>query len=408
MCVHAFTGTHICTYLLMDFTPLNPNPKAKNLTLLPLFPTMKKRDFNHSLYAPFTPYYHPDSSKEHYHKKIKHEPSNLNEYTFFSYANKLPVFRNPNPNPNPNTVFQAMPISEKSVNSHKVRTNIKPPTLVRLDTTCKLNRMLKNNQPGMMVFVPTNGDVHIMFTSVKWENYVFCKGPNYYTHLIAEFYANMEVQQRVDGILYFSSFVNGKNVYVDHNVLNKALRLGNKPSDLPCVNIFDMFVFNQSEFELFLGLFCEEDVPEGLCVREFAVNFRHLFPRYQQLDIIIRSNILPKPNHDKFFDFVDLKVMFKIVSNSIDFNINYVIVLNMINAFNVDYMPYGLLLTSVFENHYIHMSRMLLNKIEYCAIESLTQPRISLKNCQTSHPNKIIIPSLAPKTDVYAILREEV
>lgn len=149
----------------MEFTPLHPNPKAKNLTLLPLFPTMSKKNFNHSLYAPFTQYCHPDNSKEHYHKKIKQEPSHLNEFAYFSHGSKLPTFRNPNPN----FAFQAMPNSEKSVNSHKARTNIKPPspTLVRLANTGKLNRMLKNNQPGMMVYVPQGGDVHSMFTSIK-------------------------------------------------------------------------------------------------------------------------------------------------------------------------------------------------------------------------------------------------
>lgn len=400
------TNTHNCTQLpSMEFTPLKPNPKTKNLQLLNLFPTMNRKNFNHSLFAPFTPYCHPDNSKEHYHKKIKSDPSSLNEFAYFSTGNKLPVFKHPNPNP----MSQVMPMSEKSVNSHMPRSNIKTPspTLVRLSNTGKLNRMLRNNQPGMMVFVPPNGDIHSLLTSNRWENYVFYRGPNYYTHLIAEFYGNMEVQQRVDGIFYLSSFVNGKNVYVDHNVLNKSLRLGNKPSELPCVNIFEKFVFNQNEFELFLGLFCEEDVPERLCVREFAINFRHFLPRFQQLAIIIRSNILPKPKHDKFFDFVDLKVMFKIVSNSIDFNLNYVIVLNMINAFNVDYMPYGLLLTAVFETHYIHMSRMHLNRVDYCAIDSLVQPKLSLKNYQTSHPNRIVIPSLAPKSDAYAIIREE-
>lgn len=49
------------------------------------------------------------------------------------------------------------------------------------------------------------------------------------------------------------------------------------------------------------------------------------------------------------FDFVDIKVMFMLVINKINFNISYLILLNMINSSSLGFMPYGLLLTSLFD-----------------------------------------------------------
>ena len=51
--------------------------------------------------------------------------------------------------------------------------------------------------------------------------------------------------------------------------------------------------------------------------------------------------------------------MFQLATNQVEFNINYVILINMIMAFEVEYMPYGLLLTSLFELYHIAMPRVL-------------------------------------------------
>jgi hypothetical protein len=243
--------------------------------------------------------------------------------------------------------------------------------------------------------------------AAKWDNHIIYRGPNYYTHLLGEFYANMDIKQR-DNVFYLCSFVNGKNVYVDHYVLNKCLRLGNKPTDLPCINIYEQFVFDQNEFELFLGFFCDQDVPSGLCSKNCGISFKHFLPKYQQLAIILRANILPKPKLDQYFDFIDLKVMFQLVTNSVEFNINYVLVLNMIYGHLVDYMPYGLLLTSVFEHHYVQMSRVYASKIEYCCVESLAQPRIPLSECEPKSLSLISFPSLLPKTDNFELLKTDI
>lgn len=103
--------------------------------------------------------------------------------------------------------------------------NHRSPTFVKLINIGKLNRMIRNNQPGVMVSIPQMGDVLNMLIAAKWNNLVLFRGRNYYTHLFAKFYANMKINQSVDGIFHI---VKGKNVHVDHNVLNRALRLGNK------------------------------------------------------------------------------------------------------------------------------------------------------------------------------------
>ena len=372
----------------MEYTPLVPNPQApKPLILLALLDTMNKQPFDSSKYPPFSANCHPTNFKYHYHKKLKqnNQPPPRNSNSFYPLQSLKP-----NENPTIN------------------KTNPKPPspTLVNLTNSGKLHRMLRNSQPGLMVYLPNNGDVFNLFKTAKWENYVFYRGQNYYTYLVAEFYANMEIKQRLDGLYYVNSFVNGRNIFVDHNVINRALRIGNKTADLPCINIFDKLVFDKSQFELYLGMFCEEDVPAGLCVQNCGVSFRHFTAKYQQLAIILRSNILPKPTLDRFFDFTDLHVMFKLVSNTVDFNMNYVIVLNMVYAHHKDYLPYGLLLTAIFESYYVNMPRNYAGIVDYCAVENMTQPKVPLKDCKPHPVISTVIPSLLPKDDINEFVKQ--
>lgn len=171
-------------------------------------------------------------------------------------------------------------------------------------------------------------------------------------------------------------------MFIDVNTFNRCLKLGSSVPHQPCINIYENFVFNKKEFELFVGHFCDADVPVDLCEENCAISYLHFTPLYQQLAIIIRSNLLPKPKNAQFFDFVDLKVMFQLVTNQIEFNINYVILLNMIMAFEVEYLPYGLLLTSLFELYHIAMPRVLSEKIEFCDIINLVKPQVPLRDCE--------------------------
>lgn len=101
--------------------------------------------------------------------------------------------------------------------SRHLHTQIAKPTvtspksfLVDATNLPKLERMLLNLQPGMMIVVPQNGLVHNLFLAAKWENMVFYRGQNYFVHLIGEFYANMVVQKGMDDVLKISIVVHNK------------------------------------------------------------------------------------------------------------------------------------------------------------------------------------------------------
>ena len=65
--------------------------------------------------------------------------------------------------------------------------------LVDMSNLGKLDRMLLNVQPGMLICVPQRGVVHNLFLAAGWENMVFYRGQNYFVHLIGDFYGNMVV-----------------------------------------------------------------------------------------------------------------------------------------------------------------------------------------------------------------------
>ena len=90
----------------------------------------------------------------------------------------------------------------------------------------------------------------------------------------------------------------------------RALQLSPELFPQTCANIYELFKFNQSEFEKFVSFFCGDVVPTGLCVADCGLPFKHFLLEYHQLANIIRANILPKPDNDQYIDFVDLKVMY--------------------------------------------------------------------------------------------------
>ncbi|WOG81840.1 hypothetical protein DCAR_0100994 [Daucus carota subsp. sativus] len=291
------------------------------------------------------------NSKLHMHKHITSAPNN--------HVSRQPHTQNAKPTVN----------APKSV-------------LVDPSDLSKLDNMLLNVEPGMIIYVPQNGVVHNMFLYAKGKNMIFYRGQNYFVHLIGEFYGNMVVQKGIDDVLKISTVVHNKKMFVNVNTLNRCLKLGeNVPFQL-CINIYEKFVFDKKEFESLVGYFCDSDVPLDLCDKNCAIELHHFTLLYQQLAIIIRSNMLPKPKNTQFFDFVDLKVMFQLATNQVEFNINYVILINMIMAFEVEYMPYGLLLTSLFELYHIAMPRVLAERIEYCDISSLVKHQVSLSDCK--------------------------
>ena len=320
-------------------------------------------------------------------KKLK--PNTQNE-TYLGH----PIFRNPNPNPNsnpkPNQIPFARPLdlnqkpSYPHSSSQMTFQQRKPnppgprkPKLVNLSNVGKLRKMLMSCQPGLMVSLPQQGLVHCLIMNAKWDNLVFYRGQNFHTYIMGEFYGNL-ITTSNNGIIEIDTLVHDRHIHVDVNVLCKALRIDPNAFPQPCINVYESFKFNKDEFEKFLKMFCGSEVPPSLCEQNCGISFNHFLPKYQQLAYIIRANILPKPLMDKYFDFVDLKIMYQMVTNTVEFNIIYVIILHMFLAFQLDFMPYGLLLTSIFEMYHISMPRSYVEKAEYCYVEDLVVPQIPL------------------------------
>uniref|UniRef100_A0A164TGN3 Uncharacterized protein n=1 Tax=Daucus carota subsp. sativus TaxID=79200 RepID=A0A164TGN3_DAUCS len=322
----------------MEFQKLHSNPSSKPLQTLPLLHTMERKYHNEN---------HPTDSQTYKHKSF---------YKKQKYMHQNPSSHNSR-QPNHHTPSQNTHVP-RQINTPYAKPTVTAPKsiLVDLSNLGKLDNMLLNLQPGMMICVPQNGVVHNLFLAAKWENMVFYRGQNYFVHLIGEFYANMIVQKGLDDVLKISTVVHNKNMLVDVNTLNRCLKLGEHVPHQPCINIYEKFVFDKKEFELFVGHFCDADVPLGLCEENCAIEYHHFTPLYQQVAIIVRSNLLPKPKNAHYIDFVDLKVMFQ--------------------------LPYGLLLTSLFELYHIAMPTILAEKIEYCDIINLVKPQVPLRNCK--------------------------
>ena len=179
--------------------------------------------------------------------------------------------------------------------------------------------LFKNIQPGMSVIL--KGEIERLVYAAKLENIVFNLGNHYYTHLMGEFYCNMRIGKSLDGVLHFTTVVDGRLMLVDHKTINRALDLSLKLTTMPCLDIYSYFTFKKNEFQLMVSNFCNADVPPVIRDTNCGIHFKHFNPKVQLLDLIIRANILPKPNQSNYFDFLDMKVMFAILTNQINFSI---------------------------------------------------------------------------------------
>lgn len=129
---------------------------------------------------------------------------------------------------------------------------------------------------------------------------------------------------------------------------------------------------------MLLRNFCASDIPPNKFNTYMYVSYTLFTPHFQLLAMIIRYNILPKLNNEMLFDFVDLKVMFLVLTNKINFNIGYVVLLNIIQATELGFFPYGLLLTSVFRHVEIPLLYPHSKRIYTCVTEKDIKRRIPL------------------------------
>lgn len=111
--------------------------------------------------------------------------------------------------------------------------------------------------------------------------------------------------------------------------------------------------------KLYLTIFCGvEEIPLHFYSTDRGISLHHFTPLYQTLALIIRANVFPTQHGNKVMTFVELKLMYKLASDRIDFNLAYMIILKMISATKSGYMPYGMLLTQVFEYFKLDTSQL--------------------------------------------------
>lgn len=372
----------------MDFSKLPSNPRQKPLIENPyLLEDMERNQFIHSRTSPFKVY----SPKQIPPRLRKTRKGFKNNSIPFYQSSK---FQTPNtPNPRPRKPYWPRVYSRRHAHQPVPRPISKPPPppqLINLSDSKKYMNMVKNVQPGINIQV--HGGVLDVIKAARWEGIVSHLGKVFYLHLMGEFYCNMRIIKGLDGVLHFTTVVERKTILIDHKTINKAIHLPAHLSEKPCIDIYAFFVFNKAEFQLMLSTFCDSDVPLGLCDVNCGIHYKHFSSKFQYLALILRANVLPKPNQSKYFDFFDMKVLFLLYTNHINFSISYVILLNMINANFVDYMPYGLMLSSIFDIYHIPMPSVFATLADSQITLEHVRPQVPLIHCEPQEFSPTIFP----------------
>ena len=318
--LYTFTPKHSTfPYLLtMEFKQLsNPNPNPDPVYYPDLLEP-QPHSLNHN-----KNYHQPQSSHPKRHKTNHHLNPNAKPYHPITNPNPLHNHPFPNfyptgynvgtppapafpyyPNQKPHKHNYPNP-SAPTLTYQRRKNNLSQmvPRLVNLSNVGKLGKMMKAVQPGMMAYVPKQCPAFNILMHSKWGNIVFYRGQSYHPHLMGEFYANMVTKKDDNGIFDISSVVNNREIHVNFHVMCRALQLSPELFPQTCSNIYELFKFNQAEFEKFISFFCGDVVPIGLSVADYGIPFKHFLPEYQQLAMISRANILPKPDVLKSNDF---------------------------------------------------------------------------------------------------------
>lgn len=384
----------------MDFQPLPPNPKPKHILENPfLLEIMEDNQFIHSKSSHFR-VIPPRLQTLINNKRPKRTFKSPSIPFYQSSKYQLPNINSPRPRkPYWPKVYTRKQASQSS--SNNIPKQLPPPQLINISDTKKFIAMVKNVQPGININMV--GAVESVIKKANWEGLVGHLGKRFYPHLMGEFYCNMRVTKGIDSVLPFTTSVNRKTILIDHKTINMALHLPIKLTDHehPCLDIYSYFVFNKEEFQLMLSNFCDSDVPLGLCDKPCSIHYKHFNPMFQQLALIIRANVLPKPNQSKFFDFYDMKVMFLLYNNKINFNISYVILLNLINANLVEYMPYGLMITSILNLCHVSTPFDQATIADSCLTPAHTRNQVSLTLCEPQNVFLVKLPQNIREEDVY-------
>ncbi|KAL8093857.1 hypothetical protein AgCh_035658 [Apium graveolens] len=245
-------------------------------------------------------------------------------------------YQNPkSPNPRPPKPLQAKVYTRKADLRQNTNTFMNtpkppPPKLSNPSNTKKFLELIKNVQPGTCVDV--KGEVEFLIRRARW-----------------------------DGLMY--NLVNKKVICVDNKSINRALHLPLYLCELPCEDIFSLFVFNKSEFELMLSTFCKSDIPDGLCDINCGIHFKHFTGTFQHIALIIRANVMPKPNQN--------------------------------------YMPYGMLISSFFALCKINMPETFSNLADSQITNEHIRPQVPLMHCEPQEATPIVISQFIREEDVF-------
>lgn len=240
-----------------------------------------------------------------------------------------------------------------------------------------MNSLKAKLQPGYLIKIEKKTELYNMFVKANWEPMLYYPNKGVLHNMVTEFYKNMEVRSGTNDVTFITSVVNGKPLLIDHIELGKALKLTPKLLNLANIDISKDFVFDKMELKLYLSVLCGLEVPNNLFTTDVGVCYEHFTQVFQILALIIRGNIFPNTSGDKLMTFAEIKLMYKLASHKITFNLPYMILMQMVNGFKKGYMLYGLLLTKVFEYFKLNVSQL---------------PHFQVASTLIDKGNKIVVP----------------
>lgn len=158
------------------------------------------------------------------------------------------------------------------------------------------------------------------------------------------------------GEMFFTTMVKGNFHMFDQYKMCKDLGLNAKILGLAKIDTFSEFTkFSQVNFRKFLKFLCESSVPKTLCSSPRDLSLKFFNAKSQFLAKIIRSNLLPRFDSDKSYDYNDIHLMYFILTSYVPFNLPYFLI-SSINCAYGGLMVYGLLLTKKFKTNNIELS----------------------------------------------------
>lgn len=219
--------------------------------------------------------------------------------------------------------------------------------------------------PGQLVELLPDSDLFKMLTRANLEPFLSYPSKRVLPNMVSEFYANLTLNPGLNGTVFLTSIVSGIPCLIDQEILISALKLHASLTTPTHVDISKSFLFDMNEYRNFISTFCNVEVPHNVFSNDRGFNSAHFIPLYQNLATFVKENVFP--SLEKSVSFLDMKIMYKIATNRISFNIPHMLMTKMHAASKAGYSPYGLLPTKVFEHmkynicipHFFHVTNTI-------------------------------------------------